>query len=79
MLTSFVGVPQPQWGKETARHVIYPRSFFNLARLTNNLADAGKRFSHGPVRIRLSQHNKHNKMRSTMGSNSSFSARRTAL
>ncbi|NQF23047.1 hypothetical protein FCI58_29095, partial [Enterobacter hormaechei] len=41
--------------------VIYPRSFFNLARLTNNLADAGKRFSCAPVRIRLTQHNKHNK------------------
>ena len=40
-----------------ARHVIYPRSFFNLARLANNLADAGKRFSQAPVRIRLSQHN----------------------
>ena len=62
-----------------ARHVTYPRSFFNLARLTNNLADAGKRFSQASVRIRLTQHNKHNKMRSTMGSNSSFSARRTAL
>ena len=42
-------------------------------KLANNLADAGKRFSQAPVRIGLSQHYKHNKMRSTMGSNSSFS------
>lgn len=32
------------------------RSFFNLAKLTNNLADAGKRFLPAPARIRPSQH-----------------------
>jgi flagellar basal body-associated protein FliL len=58
MLPHFMSLPTLT--DEVARHVIYPRSF-NLARLTNNLADAGKRFSQAPVRIRLSQHNKHNK------------------
>ncbi|HAS1681837.1 hypothetical protein ABN122_02990, partial [Enterobacter cloacae] len=49
----FVEPHQCAWIDEKARHVIYSRSFFNLARLTNNLADAGKRFFHAPVRIRL--------------------------